>query len=115
MDLYKMSDEKTAGILYNITNSVIVQTPGRSFPGVVIQGDQLRRALRIVENIRNHCPQEGREELHDGVEDLYDFLHEKVFIYQSVLEDLGLQLPFTDRVSPPSAPDVSVPDSPPIS
>jgi len=104
-----MNKDDTAAILRNIVNSVVVHTPGRSYPGIVVQGDQLRKSLRIAERIRINCQRMNFDALADDVEDLYDFLHEKTFIYQSVLEDLKLQLPFSDRVSPP--PHIALEDS----
>lgn len=52
--------EDSAKILANICNCPVVQIPGRSFPGVVIQGDSLKNLHRLVEKVSIALSNQGR-------------------------------------------------------
>ena len=54
---------KYAKILSDQVNAVVVQVPGRSFPGAVLQGDQLLGLVRMAKRISRWVTQNGIREL----------------------------------------------------
>lgn len=81
-------------VLSDAVNNWIVRTPGREFPGVIIQGDSLHslrgRARTLLELARKHAD----EELVDVAQELVDILEERVTDYESVVRAKGLELPY---------------------
>lgn len=81
-------------------NAVILRTPGRSFPGMVIQGDSLRillrKAERGIESFAAGNMEEGRDYLLEITEDLKD----RLIHYEEVLKAHGFDLPYSGAVSP---------------
>lgn len=81
-------------------NAMILRTPGRSFPGMVIQGDSLRVLLRAaergIESFDAGNFEEGRDYLLEIAEDLKD----RLVHYEEVLKADGFDLPYSGAVSP---------------
>lgn len=96
-------------------NYAVIKTPGRHFPGAVIQGDSLsilcRSAQRIAEAVRDKKTDD--EEFPAEVEYLLHSLFDRLRHYQYVLQQHGLKLPYfppvTDanfiKLTPPSDDD----------
>jgi hypothetical protein len=85
-------------LLADDVNAVVLITPGRNFPGMVIQGDSLRGLHRVAERVRQlaHGLQNG--ELLGEIHELCERLEERVVLYESVLDRHGISLPYPDRV-----------------
>lgn len=80
-------------------NNVILQNAGRNFPGVVVQGDQLRGLLRLAERALAELRPIAPEDAIDNLEELQELLRDRVELYERVLSDNGFDLPYPDRVS----------------
>ena len=84
----------------NASNMVIVRTPGRRFPGIVIQGDSLHNlygyARSVVDALRS-APRGGAANLTDAPDDaeaLLEGLQERIDHYEACLEAHGVELPY---------------------
>ena len=72
-------------------NYAVVQLPGRRFPGVVFQGDSLAVLCEEAANLAKQCA--------DAV-DLSASLDSILRGYIAVLDQLGIELPFSYRPQP---------------
>lgn len=86
-------------MLSDEVNAIVLRTPGRNFPGMVIQGDNLRSLHRLAERIHAQAHTLPSDELRDDIDDLCECLRERILAYESVLERHGIPLPYPDRVS----------------
>lgn len=87
-------------LLSNASNMVIVRTPGRRFPGIVVQGDSLN-ALRasaksVVVGLINarSAGAAGLDEVEEEARDLLERLQERVDAYEQCLRKHGIELPY---------------------
>ena len=81
------------------SNQVILQTPGRNFPGSMIQGDQLRSLLRLTQRALGHIEAKDYEEAADELRDLEERLMERCLHYERTLRSHGMELPYPDEVT----------------
>jgi len=86
-------------IFCDAPNNVILINAGRNFPGIVIQGDQLRSLLRLAERASAEFRSKASGEALDNIEELEELLREKVELYERVLSDNGFDLPYVDRLT----------------
>ncbi|QDV51346.1 DUF6959 family protein [Gimesia fumaroli] len=87
-------------LLSDSINAVILKTPGRNYPGMVIQGDNLKHLYNLAEKILQLAEAGAK---HEDIEDisgmLFDDLNERIRFYEMVLDSYGLELPYPNRVS----------------
>lgn len=95
-------NEITVRIYSDEVNSNVIQTPGRHFPGMLIQGDSLRILYRIAERIKTEAKDVKNVDLHEEIDDLCEQLSERLAFYETVLDKHGMGLPYADRVSKPT-------------
>ena len=95
-----MSQESSVKLLANVTNSPVVQMAGRSYPGVVIQGDSLRNLCAIIEKLCESLETTGPESAYDHAEWAREILVGYLLVYQDVLKENGIPLPYTSEVQP---------------
>ena len=81
------------------SNYVVLQTPGRNFPGTVVQGDQLRSLLRLTQRALGLIETNHYEEAADELRDLEERLLERCLHYERALRSHDLDLPYPDEVS----------------
>lgn len=84
--------EKKVKMISNNTNSAIVQIEGRSYPGVVVQGDSLYSLYQS-----SHCLLASLSldsEKYDNAEFIRDSLKEYLSIYEKELAKQGINLPY---------------------
>jgi hypothetical protein len=86
-------------------NSVIVQTPNRSFPGMVFQGDSLRILYTKVERGIESLDAGNLSEASEYLSEIAEELQGRLEMYENVLESHGIPLPYTRPVSKPGAND----------
>ncbi len=83
------------------TNYAVIRPPGRTYPGCVIQGDSLRilchLAISVARRVRDHAPQD--EEFLGDLEELVQSLVGQLLHYQGVLQQHGIELPYSQPVS----------------
>jgi len=81
-------------ILNRDVNATVVQLPERKFPGMVFQGDTLKSwqqvAAEILEALANGDLARGRS----ACEYLRDSLNARLAIYENVLTENGISLPY---------------------
>lgn len=92
-------DEIKVEVLSDEVNAIVCRTPGRNFPGIIIQGDNLRTLHRLAERIHAQATSLPNDELRDDADDLCERLRERILAYESVLDRYGIPLPYPDRVS----------------
>lgn len=81
------------------SNQVVLQTPGRNFPGSVVQGDQLRSLLRLTQRALGLIETKDYEEAVDELKDLEERLLERCLHYERALRIHELDLPYPDEVT----------------
>lgn len=84
----------TCEVLSDAVNHVIVRTPGRSFPGMVIQGDSLARLHRLASEVCRLANDVGDEELVGEANALCQELGERLSFYEGVLRSQGIEIPY---------------------
>lgn len=80
------------------SNYVVLKTPGRNFPGMVLQGDTLRSLLRTVQRAEALLVSGNIEEASCELKDLRAALQERCSFYEQVIEGEGYSLPYPDKV-----------------
>ena len=79
-------------------NEAIVRTPGRKFPGMVIQGDTLHSLCALARELRSAVEKRQGSEVEDETvklaKELEERLTAKLNVYEKVLTGLNLPLPF---------------------
>jgi hypothetical protein len=75
-------------------NSVVLRTPGRRFPGLLIQGDTFASLYSIARKIRDLVPASSDGELRDLVEELEEELASRLQDYENVLRSHAIDLPY---------------------
>lgn len=93
-----MVEMKEFELFSDATNAVVARYLGRSFPGVLIQGDTLKSLLDDIEELREEAAAGDLE----AVKEISDILQEKsvelLAHYERVLEDNGRELPYVGSV-----------------
>lgn len=87
-------DTKKVDMIDNVVNCPVVQVEGRSYPGVVIQGDSLFSLYRAAEKLLSSINADGETYDYDAAEFLHDSLKEYLSVYEEVLGKKGMELPF---------------------
>lgn len=83
-------------------NGWIVRTPGREFPGVVVQGDSLSVLFDLAQSILDRCRTDvgTHGEVLDDAEALRDALWARLAAYEAVLKEHGLSVPYVRTRAP---------------
>lgn len=87
-------------VLSQGTNAWVVRTPGRRYPGMVLQGDTLHSMLHLATKIREGLLQSENEELRDLAAELEEQLSTRMRVYEAVLQQDGFGLPYTSITRP---------------
>lgn len=81
-------------MLKGVSNAVVVHVEGRSFPGIVIQGDTLKnlsmRMTRHLKEIKGLVP--GK--IYNNAEYVSDSLEELIDFYEKVLRENNMNFPY---------------------
>ena len=87
-------------------NEYIVRTPGRNFPGTIVQGDTLGNLYAIARRILILARETGSDELEDLAADLEWILGDRIRYYEHVLKVHSFELPYNVDTDPlwPSGP-----------
>jgi hypothetical protein len=76
------------------TNCPVLTVPGRSFPGVVIQGDSLKSLFGIAEEIEKASNTGDVDELRESIIALKNKLGGYLEEYEGVMKAHGRELPY---------------------
>ena len=90
---------ETAEILSHVPNSGIVQMPGRTFPGIVIQGDTLFSLIQGLRMMTREFKQAKNEEGYYEALGMAEILQGHLQHYEDVLVSRGSILPYSGSVS----------------
>ena len=77
---------------------LVIRIPGRAFPGILIQGDSLNSLYSLaldIQNLVNTDP--NSEELVDLTTELVTLLSDRLKLYEDVLKENNLELPYIKR------------------
>jgi hypothetical protein len=88
------TEDATFEVLSNAINHIVIKTPGRSFPGMVIQGDSLARLFRSATEVCRLASDRGDEELIAEANALCQELGDRLSFYESVLRSHGMEIPY---------------------
>ena len=86
-------------IFSDASNSAIMRHPGRSFPGVLIQGDSLNSYVSLLEDALRELSSGDREEGLECVDEVREILSGHLAHYADVLSHHGVELPFQPKSS----------------
>ena len=95
----------TAQILSQISNSGIVQLPGRRFPGIVMQGDTLSNLFDSARFLLAEFKRLRDEERYYETLMFTEQLQAQLDHYEETLHAQGMQLPYTVSVRERSVSD----------
>src|SRR5487761_1158853 len=90
----------TVEILSDAVNYVVLKSPGRSFPGIVIQGDSLARLYRGASEVCRLAKETGGAELQAEAGALCQELGERLAFYERVLSAHGIEIPYASPIAP---------------
>jgi len=85
--------KESVEIFSDATNAPIMRHPGRRFPGVLIQGDELHAFCQSLD--RALAEMSNKSEAYYDVNDLRNRLWDLKNHYNSVLTEHGITLPFS--------------------
>jgi hypothetical protein len=91
-------DTNVAPILSHISNSGIVQMPGRAFPGIVMQGDSLSGIFDAVVRCLGEAKGRRDEETYYELIDFAAMLQGQLLHYEETLASLGVKLPYAESI-----------------
>jgi hypothetical protein len=77
-----------------VPNNAIVRTPGRRFPGNVVQGDSLSILVKHSSAVLRMAERIGDPDLLDEATGLHELLEARLRHYEAVLQEHGLKLPY---------------------
>ena len=86
-------------VLDTSCNAWIVRTPGREYPGMVIQGDSLKSVYDLAWSICRLLKQSKEEEAYDLALQIEDDLGNRLVAYEGTLKENGFRLPYPGSVS----------------
>jgi hypothetical protein len=86
---------ETANILSQVSNSGVVQMPGRRFPGIVMQGDTLSNVFDSVRFLLAEFKARRDEERFFETLMFAEQLQGQLLQYEQTLSDRGMGLPYT--------------------
>ena len=87
-------NDVTIELLSDAINFVVLKTPGRKFPGMVIQGDSLAKLYRCAAEVCRLAKEPGDQEIIGEAGALCQELRERLAFYEKVLESHGIELPY---------------------
>ncbi len=88
-----------AKIYDHVSNSGIVQMPGRSFPAVAIQGDSLSSMLSAAKYFMSKAREHGDEDMYYEALELAERFQGHLIQYEQVLEREGFEKPYNMDIS----------------
>lgn len=91
---------ETFEILGSASNAVVAKSPGRSFPGMLIQGDTLRSILEELDEMIEDANEGNMTAVRASTEVLRERFIELLTYYEDALSQNGLALPYTTPVKP---------------
>ena len=91
-------DTNVAPILSHISNSGIVQMPGRAFPGIVMQGDSLSSVFDAVVRCMHEAKKRRDEETYFDLIDFAAMLQGQLLHYEETLSSVGMKLPYAESI-----------------
>lgn len=74
-------------------NYAVVQLPGRSYPGVVIQGDSLRTLVLRLQEVRRTLDGNQTEDASVELDDICEQLTEVMGHYEMICQQQDIELP----------------------
>jgi hypothetical protein len=77
-----------------VHNNAIARMPGRRFPGVIVQGDSLSILASLARDVARRASAASDPELQDDANELRDKLDELQEMYEKVLAEHGMELPY---------------------
>jgi hypothetical protein len=86
-------------ILSDAVNYVVLKSPGRNFPGMVIQGDSLAKLYRSASEVSRLAKEAGDEELEGEAASLCEELGDRLAYYERVLSAHGIEIPYSSPIA----------------
>lgn len=89
----------TVELFSDAVNFMVLKTPGRKFPGMVIQGDSLAKLFRSAAEVCRLAKASGDQELIGEAGALCQELQDRLAFYEKVLESHGMDLPYASPLA----------------
>jgi len=87
-------DKVEVEVLSLASNAIVVQTPWRNFPSMLVQGDSLYNMLVTAKAVLDMSRSINNADLLDEAEDLVEKLQMYVSTYEAALQKAGRPLPW---------------------
>ncbi|HEX5442773.1 MAG TPA: hypothetical protein VFW87_03040 [Pirellulales bacterium] len=99
-----IKNEVSVEVLSDSVNYMVLSTPGRQFPGMVVQGDSLARLYRCAAEVCRRAKGSEDQELIDEAGILCEELRDRLAFYEKVLKSHGIKLPYSSPTAREVAP-----------
>lgn len=83
-------------IYSDATNAVVMRHPGRSFPGVLIQGDTLYSLCVVADSACESAVDKMKDDDFQDLNEMRNQLWSFLSHYKSVLQEHKIRLPFSE-------------------
>ena len=90
--------DDVAKLLSKPTNYAVVQLPGRSYPGTVIQGDSLQTLVLRLQEVRQMLDSNQIEDASVKLDDICEQLTEALGHYEMICQQQDIELPYKKNV-----------------
>jgi hypothetical protein len=84
-------------IYSDVTNRAVLRHPGRKFPGVLIQGDNLYNLCQRADQICAAAKEASSNEAYEEMNALRNTLWDYLLHYKVVLGEHGIPVPFSEQ------------------
>lgn len=89
-------------VLSDASNLAVVRSPGRAFPGLVVQGDSLYNLTATAEAALRALEAGARDDAREHLGDVVEALRGRLEHYKAVMRAHSLELPFFEPAHPES-------------
>lgn len=90
---------KPVEVLSDAVNYVVLKTPGRNYPGMVIQGDSLAKLYRDACEVCRLAKLSGDAALQEEATALCEDLGERLAHYEKTLAAHGIDIPYHSPIT----------------
>jgi len=85
---------RSIDVFSQASNQAVVRMPGRTFPGIVVQGDSLAILVHSAEMIHELAETTAIEELVEECRELLESLKGRLQFYEQVIAEHGILKPY---------------------
>lgn len=92
-------------VLSDACNAWVVQTPGRKFPGMILQGDSLSTLYRLTRQVHDLLAKNDIVDAQDVVLQLEDQIADYLVVYEKTMKSFDRELPYPGSIEQERLPE----------